>query len=67
MNSNASVIWAVCKVCDSIVVREPGRRYGDGQTDTDDNPIWFIGDQSDLDARSLNRDTLPRVVCGCNA
>lgn len=63
-------IYAICKVCGSLVCREPGKRHGDGQQDTDDNPVWLLdtaGDDEQLAGRLESVVTpLPTVNCGCN-
>jgi hypothetical protein len=56
MDSNKVYAWD--KRNGQVVYRIPGMRYGDGQVDTDDNPIWLLGDESDVDDIS----TLPDVV-----
>lgn len=51
-------IVAYCKGTDAIVYRIPGKTYGDGQTDSDDAPVWLLSDD-DVDA--WNIDELPQV------
>ena len=37
-------IYARDKATGETVCREPGKRYGDGQIDTDESPIWLLAD-----------------------
>lgn len=36
--------YMFCEDCERIVERIPGKRHGDGQVDTDENPIWLLSD-----------------------
>lgn len=56
--------FAVCGVCGEIVYREPGKRHGDGQQDTDATPVWLLGSPDMLG--DTDRHSLPTVNCGCN-
>ena len=42
-----------------VVYRIPGKRHGDGQRDTYENPVWLLGDEDDLTQDEL--DSLPNV------
>lgn len=54
-------VYAYCPACGNVVYRIPGKRHGDGQQDTDDTPVWLLGDESDVDDVAA----LPDVNCGC--
>ncbi len=50
--------FAVCRTTGNVVYRMPGKTYGDGQQDDDENPVWLLAsDQSPSDY-----DELPRVT-----
>ena len=53
-------IYGYCPACGNVVYREPGKRHGDGQIDSDEHPVWLLGDESDVNVASL-----PDVDCGC--
>ena len=53
--------YAICEACGELVCRIPGWHHGDGQIDTDENPVWLLGDARDYG----NTEELPRVNCGC--
>lgn len=57
-------IYAYCKVCGNVVYREPGKRHGDGELDTEDNPVWLIW--SDIEDYEGDPDELETITCGCN-
>ena len=71
MKLRAYRVYAVCQDCGEIVYREPGLRHGDGQVDTDDNPVWLLSGRSSLffherdDIEGRDVETLARVRCGC--
>lgn len=46
---NNDRIYAWDKRNGEVVYRIPGHRHGDGQTDTDENPVWLLGDESNVD------------------
>lgn len=47
--------WDQCN--GRVVYRIPGQRHGDGQVDTDDNPVWLLGSEDDV----TDLDALPVV------
>lgn len=51
-------IYAWDKRNGQVVYRIPGHLHGDGQVDSDDNPVWLLGDESDVDDISA----LPEVT-----
>lgn len=57
-------IFAICKVCGNVVYREPGKRHGDGQEDTDEHPVWLTW--SYIDEYEGDVNALDTVYCGCN-
>lgn len=40
-----------------VVYRIPGLQHGDGQIDSDESPVWLLGDEKDVE----NIDDLPDV------
>ena len=56
--------FALCRLCDSVVYREPGKRHGDGQQDTEESPVWLFW--CDCDEYDGDLDKLHIVDCGCN-
>jgi len=47
-------IYAWDKRNGEVVYRIPGHRHGDGQVDTDESPVWLVGNQEDVqDVASL--------------
>jgi len=56
-------IYAVCRVCGNLIYRMPGYVHGDGQHDTDHNPVWLLSQMNDL---KFSREHLPRERCGCD-
>jgi len=54
--------YAYCIDCAQVIYRVPGYRHGDGQVDTDDNPVWLLGEPLE---QTIDIETLPRVHCGC--
>lgn len=67
-------IYGICRRCGNLVYREPGTRYGDGQIDNDDAPVWLLDCQADDDefagrldgAEAADMMVPGRIVdCGC--
>ena len=54
--------YARCKVCGEYVYRYEGYHHGDGQVDSDENPVWLYGSEFDEYA-DLNN--MPTCYCGC--
>lgn len=73
MSGETRKIWGVCRACGDLVYREPGKRYKNGQVDSDSTPVWLLDTSaSDANALSARRDNLaadgisvPLVFCGC--
>jgi len=42
-------IYAWDKRNGQVVYRIPGHQHGDGQIDTDEQPIWLLGDETEVD------------------
>ena len=57
-------IYAYCKVCNTVVYREPGKWHGDGDLDTEENPVWLVW--SDPEDYEGDIDKLETITCGCN-
>lgn len=51
-------IYAIDAATDDMVYRIPGCRHGDGQLDSDDNPVWLLADDNDI---GFAREYLPVV------
>jgi hypothetical protein len=60
----ADRIYAICDGCGNLVYREPGKRHGDGQQDTDDAPVWLL-DSSHRGITAKELMAMPLVNCGC--
>ena len=58
-------IYAYCKACHSIVYRYRDHTWGDGQTDTDENPVWLLSDDASGYPEEMIKE-LPEILCGCN-
>lgn len=48
-------IYAVCTICGNYIYRDCGKRHGDGQLDTDDTPVWLLGDPADMTEDEIER------------
>jgi hypothetical protein len=61
-----SKVFYRCMSCGQIVFRIPGHRHGDGQIDTDDNPVYLLG------SAEMVEDAGPGICvqrienCGCD-
>lgn len=53
-------IYAWDKANAEPVYREPGRRYGDGQQDSDESPVWLVALESEL-PEGTTVDDLPDI------
>lgn len=66
-----SRIYATCRSCESLVYREPGKRHGDGQVDSDDHPVWLLyaagGEyrRVKIDQLIARGEQIGIVDCGC--
>jgi hypothetical protein len=54
-------IWAVDSETNDIIYRISGHQHGDGQIDTDENPVWILADPQIAKENGIDIDTLPRV------
>lgn len=54
-------IYAVCTTCDNYCYRIIGHRHGDGQVDTNDNPVWLLCEESDIPDGA----EVVKINCGC--
>lgn len=52
-------IYAISKCSGDLIYRLPGKRYGDGQVDTDDHPVWLLADPMELS--DAEKSKLPLV------
>lgn len=57
----SEIIYAWDKVEGQYVKRHPGKRYGDGQQDTDERPVWLVSSEDEVRAAGLDPDTLPEI------
>ena len=51
-------VYAWDKRNGEVVYRIPGHHHGDGQIDTDEDPVWLLADESDVDDISA----LPKIT-----
>lgn len=51
-------VYAWDKRNGQVVYRIPGHQHGDGQVDSDEHPIWLLGDEADVEDVAA----LPEVV-----
>lgn len=58
-------IYGVCTICGNYIYREEGKRHGDGQLDSEDNPIWLLADVEDMDNLQIVEAETNRTQCGC--
>lgn len=54
-------VYGYDKALDVYVVREPHKRHGDGQQDTNENPVWLLADREEIVRAGLDPETLPEV------
>lgn len=55
-------IYAVCTICGEYIYRECGKRHGDGQLDTDEHPVWLLGDIGDMTAEDIEQAEANRIA-----
>lgn len=55
-----------CIACGEYVFRLPGMRYGDGQVDSDDNPVYLLADVNDMTDADMDNAHDSQILCGCN-
>lgn len=60
-------IYGFCVACGSYVYRIPGMRHGDGQQDTDENPVWLFADEREMTNAEKDQAYVNKINCGCNA
>jgi hypothetical protein len=58
--------FGFCKACGQIVYRIPGHHHGDGQVDSDENPVWLLADEQMVRDSGKDPDNIQNVICGCN-
>ena len=56
--------YGVCECCGNVVYREPGKRHGDGQIDTDAAPVWLYAGPDNCFDGAFHAALRP-VNCGC--
>jgi hypothetical protein len=57
--------YGFCTACGEFVYREHGKRHGDGQFDTEDNPVWLLTDVDDMTEAEIGQ--AEEIQCGCTA
>lgn len=60
-----SKIYGVCVACGEYCYRIPGKKHGDGQIDTEDNPVWLTADDA-MTLQEFEAAEANRINCGCN-
>lgn len=67
-------LYGICCHCGDLVYREPGKRHGDGQVDSDDHPVWLLdcaANDPELPGREEGAEAAGLMVpsrtvdCGC--
>ena len=58
-------IYATCTACGETVYRIPGYRHGDGQLDTDENPVWLLADWDNMTQADKDMSEKYSCQCGC--
>ena len=59
-------IYGFCTACGGYVYRIPGIRHGDGQTDTNETPIWLSDSGEDMSQEQIEQAEANEINCGCN-
>ena len=63
--------YGICQACGDLLYREPGKRHGDGQVDSDIHPVWLLSAQAGedlsgkIDGLIAEGHEVPTVNCGC--
>lgn len=52
-----------CKSCGEYMYRVIGKQHGDGQVDSDENPVYLLCDSRDIPSDEEITDI---TSCGCN-
>lgn len=55
-------IYALCIICGEYIYRDCGKRYGDGQLDSDEQPVWLLGDHADMTDDEIEQAEKNRLV-----
>ncbi len=55
-------VYAWDKTNGQAVYRIPGHQHGDGQVDTDDNPVWLLANDDDLARDQVDVYDLPEIA-----
>ena len=58
-------IYGFCTACGNFAYREQGKRHGDGQLDTKENPVWLLTDIEDMTEAEIGG--AEEMQCGCTA
>jgi hypothetical protein len=57
-------IYAVCTICMEYIYRDCGKRHGDGQLDTDEQPVWLLADINEMTAGEIEQAESNRLpIC----
>lgn len=54
-----------CTACDSYVYRIPGHTHGDGQHDSDENPVYLLDYPEYMTDDEIEQADSRHVNCGC--
>ena len=55
-------IYAVCTICGNYIYRDCGKRHGDGQLDTDKEPVWLLADIEDMTTEDIEQAESNRLA-----
>ena len=58
-------IFYYCTACGEYVYREPGKRHGDGQQDSDTNPVYLLADYDEMIWSERAEAEANPIQCGC--
>lgn len=61
-----SKIFGYCGACGNYFYREQCKRHGDGQQDTESNPIWLSTDTDAMSESEIEQADGNKINCGCN-
>lgn len=54
-------IYGECTACGCFCYRVEGMRHGDGQVDSESNPVWLLCDELDIP----DGVDVQKINCGC--
>ena len=60
-------IYGFCVACGEYVYRIPNFRHGDGQQDSEENPVWLSDNQEFMTEEQIQEAEANEISCGCNA